>query len=73
MTLKTFTIELRVDYDSPEKEQIILDAAKVAAKHLYTTAVLIADKRKPDIALSTSDLFVGASEISLADDLELGE
>ncbi len=71
MGLKTFTIELRVDFDSEEKNEIILRAARTAAKHIYTTATLISDKRKPQVALSTSDLFEGSAEISLADDLDI--
>lgn len=71
MTLKTFTIELRVDFDDKEKEQLILQSARMAAKHLFTTASLVADKRKPQIALSTSDMFEGAEQISLAEDIPM--
>ena len=70
--MKTFTIELRVDFEekSAEKDEIMLNAAKVAAKHLYTAALLISGKRKPDIALHNSDMFAGSEEINLAEDLE---
>jgi hypothetical protein len=65
--MKSYTIELRCDDDTPEKDDIILTAAKVAAKHLFTMACLIAGKRKPQISLRTSDMFVAESEISLAE------
>jgi TPP-dependent trihydroxycyclohexane-1,2-dione (THcHDO) dehydratase len=64
----TFTIELRGDFDE-EKIEIIKEAAKIAAKHLYTTAALISDKRKPQIVLHGGDFFTKAEEIMLADDI----
>jgi hypothetical protein len=67
--MKSYTIELRCDDDTAEKDEIILTAAKVAAKHLFTMACLIAGKRKPQISLRTSDMFVAESEISLAEDI----
>ena len=68
--MRTFKIELRVDDADKEKVKLIEQAAKVAAKHLLTTALLLADKRKPQIVLHSDDLFATEEEISLADDLE---
>lgn len=68
--MRTFTIELRVDDADPEKVELVKQAARVAAKHLFTTALLLADGRKPQIALNSGDLFETDKEISLADDLE---
>lgn len=68
MSLRTYTIELRVDFDSKDKEEIMLASARQSAKQLFTTASLIADNRKPDIALTCGDLFEGSKEISLIDD-----
>ncbi len=68
-TMKTFTIELRVDYSDEEKNDVIKEAIKVAAKHVYTTALLISEKRKPQVAVHSSDFFAGTEEIELADDL----
>lgn len=71
MSLRTYTIELRVDFDSKDKEEIMLASARQSAKQLFTTASLIADNRKPDIALTCGDLFLGAQEIDLTtDDVE---
>ena len=70
--MKSYTIELRVDFakqDAEEKNKIILDAIKSAAKHLVTTAVLISDQRKPAVAVHSSDYFCGEEEIMLADDI----
>ena len=71
--MKTIRIEMKVDFDTDgkeEREKLLLDAAKVAAKHLLTTALLIQGKRKPQIALMTDDLFTGQEEIELADDID---
>jgi hypothetical protein len=70
MSMRTYMIELRVDFEDKEKEEIMLTACKAAAKHVFTTAVLIADKRKPQIALQSGDHFAPAEDIMLADDLE---
>lgn len=66
----TFTIELRVPFDEKEKLDIVQDALKVAAKHVYTTALLICDDRKPQVALHGGDYFTPTEEILLADDIE---
>lgn len=70
MAYHTFTIELRVSFKEQEKEDIMREAAKVAAKHLYATALLISDERKPQIMLQGGDFFTAAEEIMLADDIE---
>lgn len=68
--MRTLTIELRFDGDSEGEFDVLKEAAKAAAKHLYTNALLISKKRKPQIAMYTSDMFAGQEEISLAADLE---
>jgi hypothetical protein len=65
--MRTFTIELRVDYDTPEKNDIMRNAAREAARILFTQANLIAEKRRPHIALHSSDFFEGEQEITLDD------
>lgn len=67
--IETLKIELRYDTSDPEKVKILHDAAKIAAKHLFTTALLISDKRKPQIVLHCDDMFCTEKEISLAEDL----
>jgi hypothetical protein len=65
MALKNWTIDLRVDFDSPEKNEIMIKAVRACAHELYTTAQLIADKRKPDIAIHSDDMFEGRGDIEL--------
>ena len=67
--MRTLTIELRFDSDEEERHEVLKQAALQAAKHLFTSALLISTKRKPQIAMYTSDMFAGQNEISLADDL----
>lgn len=73
MTLKIWNIEVKVDFDTPEREAIMLKAVRASAKHLLTTAQLIADKRKPDIAVHSDDMFVGREEVSLFEEGELDD
>lgn len=67
--MRTLTIQLRFDDSDKEKVQLLEGAAKVAAKHLFTTAILLMDKRKPQIALTGEDFFASQEEIELADDI----
>jgi hypothetical protein len=69
LSMRTFTIELRVDDSDAEHVDIIKDAAKVAAKHLFATALLLPFRHKPQIALTGSDFFATQEEIELADDI----
>lgn len=68
MTLKTWSIEVKVDFDTPEREGIMLKAVRAAAKQLLTTALLIADKRKPDIAVQSDDMFMGREQVELLEE-----
>lgn len=69
MTLRTYKIELRVDFDDETKNPIIEAAMRMAGKHVLTSAMLLADKRAPTIALWGGDMFEGEKEINLADDI----
>lgn len=70
INMRTLTIELRFDADEEDKHEVLREAAMAAAKHLYTNALLISTKRKPQIAMYSSDMFAGQEEIELAADLE---
>ena len=70
MGMRTFTIELRCDMDTDEKQKIMRDAARISAKHLFTTALMISGDRKPQIALHSGDFFESTEQIQLADDIE---
>jgi hypothetical protein len=71
MSLEQLTIVIRFDFDDPDgaKLKIMQDTARMQAKALLTTALLLADKRKPQIMLQGGNLFEGEEIISLADDV----
>jgi hypothetical protein len=69
-SMQSLIIELRYDNnDNPEIDAVAVPAAKSVAKHLYTIMSLVAGKRKPQISLRMSDMFVTEEEISLAEDI----
>lgn len=65
MALMTWTIEIRADFDDKSKEVLLLNDIKQHVFEINATALLLADKRKPQISFSTSDMFVGAEKIEL--------
>lgn len=67
MAIRTFTIEVRVDHQKDDKDELIKEAVKVAAKNLLSTALLLQDKRPPQIAVTSGDMFESDTEIMLVD------
>jgi hypothetical protein len=65
MALKIWTVEIRVDFDDPKKNDIMLDDIRAHTKGMLTTARLLADKRKPDVAIQSDDMFEGREAIEL--------
>ena len=65
---RLFTIELRVDYRDEAKNKIMEKAVQQAARHVYSTAGLLADNVKPQVVLYSHDYYTGHAEIPLLDD-----
>jgi hypothetical protein len=65
MTLKNWIIDLHCDFETKEQEEIMLNEVRAAAKMLLTQARLLADKRKPDIAIHNDDMYEGRDQIDL--------
>jgi hypothetical protein len=65
MTLRTWTIEIRADFDTKDKEILLLNDIKQHVKEINGTALLLADKRQPQVSFSTSDMFAGSEQIAL--------
>lgn len=63
--MKTYTVELRADFLEEDKHDILLQAVREAARTMLTTAMLLKDKREPQIALQTGDLFEGNKQVML--------
>ncbi len=55
--MRTYTIELRVDYQDNEKYDIMLEAMRTMARDTMATALMLKDKRDPQVAFSSSDMF----------------
>lgn len=67
---RQFTMELRVDYADVEKNEVMQTALKAAARHVFATAVLLADNNvKPQISVYSDDFFSGHEEIKMLDDV----
>ena len=64
MALKNWIIDLRVDFATPEQEAFMLDEVRTHAKQLLVQARLLADKRKPDIAIQGEDTYEGRDQSS---------
>ena len=66
---RQFTVELRVDYADNDKNEVMRSALQHAARHVYATAVLLADGVKPQVAVFSDDFFSGHEEIKLLEDV----
>jgi hypothetical protein len=67
----TYKIELRVAYDTEDQEKAMRESVRMAAKHMLTTASLIAPQgRPPEIVIFGDHFFEGRGIIELADDIE---
>lgn len=55
--MRTYTVELRADFVDEDKHDILLAAVREAARTMLATALLLKDKREPQIALQTGDMF----------------
>jgi hypothetical protein len=65
MALKNLIIDLRFDFETKEQEELMLNLVRGAAKELLTSARLLADQRKPDIAIHNDDMYEGRDQIEL--------
>lgn len=66
---RTFTVELRVDFNDPEKIGHMKHACQIAARHLMAQAALIKDAVNPQIAVHSEDFYSGREEIGLFEDV----
>lgn len=66
--MKTYTIELRADFVDDEKHDILLEAVREAARTMLTTAMMLKDKRDPQIALQAGDMFEKNKDLEILND-----
>ncbi len=55
--MRTYTIELRADFQDEEKYDILMAAAREMARGMLATAMMLKDKREPQISLQSGDMF----------------
>lgn len=71
---RTYTVELRVDFDEDDKHDIMLDAVRDSARVILATAMMLKDKRDPTIALQAGDIFERNKDLELeTSELETSE
>lgn len=63
--MRTYTVELRADFQDDEKHDILLSAVRDAARTMLTTALMLKDKREPQIMLQTGDMFERNNDVML--------
>ncbi len=69
----TITIELRVDHDTANaktKNPIVLKFAQQAARELLTRAMMIQDRRQPQIMVTDGDFFSETKDVAIFGDDE---
>jgi len=67
----TITIELRVDFDTAnqkEKNPVMLKIAQRCARELLTKAMMIQDRRAPQIMVSDGDFFSETKDVEVFGD-----
>lgn len=71
--MRTYTIELRADFVEESKHDILLEAAREKARELLSTALLLKDKREPQISLECGDMFERNKDLEIMGENERGE
>jgi hypothetical protein len=63
MARTELTIKLVTYNDGKEAQAAVVDAARDAARTLVTVAMMLQEKRSPEISMFTDDFFEGTNEI----------
>lgn len=69
--MRTYTIELRADFQDDEKHDILLQAAREMARQLLATALMLKDKREPQISFSSGDMFERNKDLEILTEADL--
>jgi hypothetical protein len=63
--MRTYVIELRVDFQTDDKYDITTEAAREMARQLLATAMMLKDKRDPQISFSSGDMFEANKDLEI--------
>lgn len=71
--MRNYDIKLRVDFMDDEKYDIMLEVVREKCREMLTTAIMIKDKREPQIMFSTGDMFETEKDLTIMtpEDLEV--
>jgi hypothetical protein len=67
---RKWRIEIKVDFDDENKHPVFENAVKREAKVLLATAMLLKDRRDPQLVVTNGSVFIPQSEIEMAGDEE---
>lgn len=62
MSLVTLTLEVRTDFDDPEKQQALREVVRETARNIIATAALLQERQVPIISLYECDYDEGGTE-----------
>lgn len=66
--MRTYTIELRVDFTDEEKYDTMLEMARTQAREFLSMAMLLKDKREPQISLECGDMFERNKDLTILEE-----
>lgn len=62
----TFNIQVKCDFDDPDaKLPMVEEFLRTKCMEIFSTMVLIADRREPQVALTGSDYFLSPQQIKI--------
>lgn len=65
MGLRTYKIELKVDFNDAGRFEAMEIALRQAARTILTTAMMLQDSRDPQIAFSSANMFMGTEQLKI--------
>lgn len=68
--MRTFTLELRVDFDNEDQYETVKQQLLESGRQIYAVALLISGKRQPQIALHSTDFFHGNEDFDITEGVE---
>lgn len=63
--MRTYTLEVRADFDDPRKHEAMREALKIFARNIRANVTLLQEKRSPNFLLLESDFDSGTEQIEI--------
>lgn len=70
MVARSLEAELRYDFDEPdeEKSKMLEDIFRAKCREIFSSALLLMDRRKPEMVIKGGNLFEAVTELPLEGD-----